>query len=111
MEQIRRTVRRKRLRSRVSGKPDRPRVSVFRSNRTVTVQLIDDAHQRTLAAVVSKPKAKQTKMAQATTAGAELAKMAAKAGIKRVVFDRGGYKYHGRIKAIADALRQGGLDF
>lgn len=100
-----------RLRTRMLGTALQPRVSVFRSLTRVTVQLIDDRAGVTLATVSQGGKAKGTKVEQAIAAGKELAEKAKAAGITRVVFDRGGWKYHGRIKALAEALREGGLTF
>ncbi|HKE99124.1 MAG TPA: 50S ribosomal protein L18 [Actinomycetes bacterium] len=101
-----------RVRKRVSGTPERPRLSVFRSNRHIYAQLIDDVNGRTLAAAGSVQAAGAgDKTATARRVGAELATRAKAAGIGAVVFDRGGYKFHGRVKALADAAREGGLDF
>ena len=109
----RRLRRRRRVRARVSGTADRPRLSVYRSNRGVFVQLIDDAKGHTLAAVNwTEPELRGLGAAeQATKAGALLAERAKAAGIEACVFDRGGYRYHGRVKALAEAAREGGLAF
>lgn len=104
----RRQRRHKRIRARVRGTAARPRASVFRSAKRVTVQLIDDTSGQTLVAVQSVP-AKGTKTEQASVVGQAIAKQALAAGIKQVVFDRGGYKYHGRVKAVAEGMRQSGL--
>ncbi len=104
--------RKARVRSTISGTADRPRMSVYISNRHVSVQLIDDEAKRTLAAtttVGSKQKATMTELA--TLAGEEIAKKAKKAKISSVVFDRNGRQYHGRIKALAEAARKNGLEF
>jgi large subunit ribosomal protein L18 len=109
----RRTRRRRRIRSRAWGTADRPRLSVFRSNRGVVAQLVDDEQGSTIASVrwfeadlrTLKP------MEQATRAGELLAQRAKDAGVESCVFDRGGYKYHGRVKALADGARSGGLRF
>ena len=107
----RRLKRRRRVRAKVRGTATRPRISVFRSNRGIFAQLIDDDAGRTLAAVNwTEPELQSLKpMEQATRAGALLAQRANAAGIERAVFDRGGYQYHGRVKALADGAREGGL--
>ena len=103
--------RRRRVRAKVSGSPERPRVSVFRSNRGVAAQLVDDVAGHTLAAVswTEAPLRKLGRLEQAEQAGKLLAERAKAAGVEAVVFDRGGYQYHGRVKAFADGLREGGL--
>lgn len=116
---IQRRARRKRgLRKRVLGSPSRPRLSVFRSLRHIYAQIIDDLSGRTLLTVssvspriVGKSKAGGGNCEAATAVGRVLAEDAAKAGVRRVVFDRGGYAFHGRIRALADAARKGGLEF
>ena len=107
----RRLRRRRRVRAKVRGTATRPRISVFRSNRGVFLQLIDDDSGRTLAAVNwTEPElAKLSRMEQATKAGALLAERAKAAGIERAVFDRGGYQYHGRVRAAAEGAREAGL--
>jgi large subunit ribosomal protein L18 len=107
----RRLRRRRRVRAKVRGTTQRPRISVFRSNRGVFLQLIDDDAGRTLAAANwTEPELKDLpRMDQATRAGALLAERAKAAGIDRAVFDRGGYRYHGRVRAIAEGAREGGL--
>ena len=110
----RRMRRRRRVRAKVRGSADRPRLSVFRSNRGVFAQLIDDDAGKTLAASswLDLPKAfKGDKTEQAAEVGKRLAANAKKAGVESVVFDRGGYLYHGRVKALADSAREGGLSF
>jgi large subunit ribosomal protein L18 len=109
----RRSRRHKRVRKHVFGTAERPRLVVFRSNRGIAAQLVDDQEGKTLAAAswLNVRKAKGTKSEQATEVGKLLAQNAKKAGIESVVFDRGGYLYHGRVKALADAARQGGLSF
>ena len=109
----RRLKRRRRVRARVRGSAERPRISVFRSNRGIFAQLIDDDAGRTVAAVVWTEDALKTlpRMEQATKAGQTLAERAKAAGIERAVFDRGGYRYHGRVKALAEGAREGGLAF
>jgi large subunit ribosomal protein L18 len=103
--------RRRRVRAKVHGTASRPRISVFRSNRGIFAQLIDDDAGRTLAAVNWTESSLRglTPMEQATRAGALLAERAEAAGIDTAVFDRGGYQYHGRVKALADGAREGGL--
>ena len=105
--------RHRRVRRRVAGTAERPRLAVFRSNRHIYAQLIDDRAGRTLAAAGSLAvgDGEGDKKAAARRVGAELAQRAKAAGITAVVFDRGGYQYHGRVKALADAAREGGLDF
>ncbi len=102
------------MRGKVSGTSERPRVVVSRSNRGITAQIVDDNAGRTLAAaswLQLKKDFKGSKSDQAAEVGKRLAQSAKKAGIERVVFDRGGYLYHGRVKALADGAREGGLDF
>jgi large subunit ribosomal protein L18 len=106
--------RHRRVRGKVRGTVGRPRLAVFRSNRGVFAQLIDDDGGRTLAAAswLDLPKSfKGDKSEQAAEVGKRLAAAAKEAGIESVVFDRGGYLYHGRVKALADGAREGGLDF
>jgi large subunit ribosomal protein L18 len=105
--------RRRRVRARISGTAERPRLSVFRSNRGVFAQLIDDTNGRTLAAVnwIEPELRKLTASDQAKKAGELLAERAKAAGVETCVFDRGGYQYHGRVKALADGAREGGLAF
>jgi large subunit ribosomal protein L18 len=105
--------RHKRVRKQLSGTAERPRLVVFRSNRGIAAQLVDDTAGRTLAAASSLDvrSAKGTKSDQAAEVGKLLAANAKKADVKTVVFDRGGYLYHGRVKALADAAREGGLEF
>jgi large subunit ribosomal protein L18 len=105
--------RRRRVRAKVHGSAVRPRISVFRSNRGVFAQLIDDDAGVTLASVQWTEEALRTlkPMEQATEAGKLLAERAKAAGIETAVFDRGGYQYHGRVKALAEGAREGGLVF
>jgi large subunit ribosomal protein L18 len=109
----RRLKRRRRVRAKVRGTAERPRISVFRSNKGIFAQLIDDDSGRTIAAVnwTEEPLRKLKPMEQATRAGELLAERAKAAGIETAVFDRGGYQYHGRVKALADGAREGGLAF
>ena len=105
----------RRIRKIVSGTAERPRLSVFRSNAQISVQLIHDEAGKTLLSVSSLSKEiaekKGTKTEQAALVGAAVAEKAKAAGIEVVVFDRNGYLYHGRVKALADAARNGGLNF
>ncbi len=106
--------RHRRVRKNVVGTAERPRLAVFRSNSGIEAQLIDDHAGKTLAAASSLNLTKSfkgNKTAQAAEVGKTLADAAKKAGIESVVFDRGGYLYHGRVKALADAAREGGLRF
>ena len=102
------------MRSKVAGTAQRPRLAVFRSNRGIEAQLVDDENGRTVAAAswLGLGKSfKGDKSAQATEVGTLLAANAKTAGVEAVVFDRGGYLYHGRVKALADGAREGGLQF
>jgi large subunit ribosomal protein L18 len=106
--------RHRRVRGKVAGTAGRPRLAVFRSNRGIEAQLVDDETGRTVAAAswISLGKAfKGDKSAQAAEVGKLLAANAKQAGVEAVVFDRGGYLYHGRVKALADGAREGGLQF
>jgi large subunit ribosomal protein L18 len=106
--------RHRRVRGKVAGTAERPRVSVFRSNVGIYAQLVDDTSGRTVAAaswLQLKKSFKGTKSEQAAEVGKLLAANAKKAGIEACVFDRGGYLYHGRVKALADGAREGGLRF
>jgi large subunit ribosomal protein L18 len=105
--------RRRRVRAKVRGTAERPRLSVFRSNRGIQAQVIDDVAGHTLAAVNwTEDDLKALKsMDQAKRAGELLAERAKAAGVESVVFDRGGYRYHGRVKALADGAREKGLAF
>ncbi len=105
--------RRKRVRSKVTGSPERPRLSVFRSNRGVFAQLVDDRSGKTIAAVnwIEADLRKLEPMEQAKKVGSLLAERAKDAGVTTCVFDRGGYRYHGRVKALAEGAREGGLEF
>jgi large subunit ribosomal protein L18 len=105
--------RRRRVRARVVGRAERPRLSVYRSNRGVFAQLIDDSAGRTLAAVNwTEPELRKLSASeQAKRAGELLAERAKAAGVESCVFDRGGYKFHGRVKALAEGAREKGLQF
>lgn len=104
----------RRIRKKVSGTSMVPRLSVFRSNKQIYAQVIDDTTGKTLASASSfknKATEKVTKVEQAAIIGKEVAAKAIKAGIETVVFDRNGYLYHGRVKSLADSAREGGLKF
>jgi large subunit ribosomal protein L18 len=105
--------RRRRVRAKVRGTAERPRISVFRSNRGISAQLIDDLAGHTLAAVNwTEPELRElSPMEQARRVGGTLAQRAQAAGVDAVVFDRGGYQYHGRVQALAEGAREGGLRF
>jgi large subunit ribosomal protein L18 len=109
----RRLKRRRRVRAKIHGTAERPRISVFRSNRGLFVQLIDDDSGRTIVAVNWTEEALRGlgPMEQSKRIGAELAQRAKAAGVERAVFDRGGYQYHGRVQALAEGAREGGLQF
>lgn len=103
-----------RIRGKISGTAERPRLAVYRSNKEMYVQLINDEVGNTLAAASTRDKdfaRNGSKVEQSKTLGATLAKRAAEKGISSVVFDRGGYLYHGRVKAVAEGAREGGLKF
>jgi large subunit ribosomal protein L18 len=104
----------KRIRNRLAGTPERPRLAVFRSVNHIYAQVIDDQQGHTLVAAGSTEKdlrGKGGNVEGAKTIGKAVAERAKEKGIKRVVFDRGGYQYHGRVKALADAAREAGLEF
>ncbi len=120
MDKLTRRSRRKRsIRKRISGSPAKPRMCVHKSNRNINVQIIDDIEGKTLCSVstlsdVLKSKLKSScrkKVECGTALGEEVAKAASSKGIRKVVFDRGGYRYHGVVKAIAEAARKNGLEF
>jgi len=112
IKQLKRGRRKGRVRAKVSGTADCPRLSVFRSNRGIYAQLIDDEIGQTLAAVSAREiKSKSKKIDAGFELGKLIAKKAADKGIAKAVFDRNGYKYHGRVKALADGARAGGLQF
>jgi large subunit ribosomal protein L18 len=103
-----------RVRKRIHGTGERPRLAVFRSNRYIYAQVIDDSQGRTLASASSQEadfRASSLNIATAAKVGEILAGRAKDAGVSSVVFDRGGYKFHGKVKALADAAREAGLDF
>lgn len=100
-----------RVRQRVQGTSERPRLAVFRSLKHTYAQLVDDVTNRTLMTVSSQSLPEGKKTAKSSQVGKAIAARAKAAGITRVVFDRAGYKYHGRVKAVADGAREGGLEF
>ena len=111
---VSREIRHKRVRTKISGTAERPRLSVFRSNKGIYVQVIDDVAAKTLVSASTLDKEVKTKASNIEAAkevGELIAKRAIKAGIKTVVFDRGGYIYHGKVKALAEAAREAGLEF
>jgi len=105
----------KRIRGKISGTSTRPRLTVFRSNSEIYAQLVDDSSGKTITTVSSMgktdAKVKGSKSDKAKSVGAAIAKIAVGKGIQQVVFDRNGYLYHGRVKAVADGAREGGLKF
>ena len=104
----------RRVRGKISGSAELPRLSVYRSNKEIYAQLIDDKDGKTLASASSREKgvdAKGTKVEVSSAVGKAIAEKAKAAGIEKVVFDRNGFVYHGRIKALADGAREGGLQF
>lgn len=112
-----RVKRHRRIRRRITGNPSRPRLSVFRSNMHIYAQVIDDVQGHTLVSASTKDKEAreslngQRKLDQARMVGTLVAERALRAGITQVVFDRGGFTYHGRVRAVADAAREAGLKF
>jgi large subunit ribosomal protein L18 len=114
IKRVRRARRKQGVRKEILGVPDRPRLSVFRSLNHVYAQVIDDLTGKTLASASTRDKGfsdKGAKMAEATAVGKLVAQRAKDKGVSKVVFDRNGYLYHGRIKALADGAREGGLQF
>jgi large subunit ribosomal protein L18 len=103
--------RKARIRAKISGTADRPRLAIFRSHKYIYAQIIDDTKGNTLASFDSRQSKAKKPVDQAAEVGAEIAKKAKAAKISRVVFDRGGYLYTGKIKMVADAARTGGLEF
>ncbi len=109
--------RHQRIRAKISGTAERPRLNVFRSLEHIYVQVIDDVAGRTLASASTLDKSLESELSgknkreQATAVGKVIAQRAKDAGISQVIFDRGGYLYHGRVKALADGAREGGLEF
>lgn len=114
IKRVRRTRRKQGIRKEIFGMPDRPRLSVFRSLNHVYAQVIDDLTGKTIVSASTRDKGFSTdggKTAEATAVGKALATRAKEKGVSKVVFDRNGYLYHGRIKALADGAREGGLQF
>jgi len=103
--------RHRRVRGKITGTAERPRLAVYRSNSDVYVQVIDDAKGHTLAAADSRTVKSGDKSAKAKATGLIIAERAKAAGVSSVVFDRGGFLYHGRVKALAEGAREGGLEF
>ncbi|NOZ55592.1 MAG: 50S ribosomal protein L18 [Calditrichaeota bacterium] len=110
--------RKKRIRKKVHGTPERPRLVVFRSAKHIYAQLVDDVNQKTLTGVSTvtptlrdELQGVASKVEKAKLVGKAIAEKAKELGVTRVVFDRGGYRYHGRVKAVADGAREGGLEF
>jgi len=116
-KQVRRMRRKRHVRKRVSGTPDRPRLTVSRSHKNIYAQIVDDIGGKTLVAASTRETALREKLpsggnkAAAEAVGEALAVKATEAGIKKVVFDRNGYPFHGRVKELAEAARKGGLEF
>lgn len=103
--------RKARIRARISGSAEKPRLVVFRSNQNISAQLIDDTTGKTIASANDIKESKGSKTERAQSVGKKLAESAQSAKISKCVFDRNGYKYHGRVKALADAAREAGLQF
>lgn len=110
-KETKRAARHARIRKVVKGTAARPRLAIFRSLSDIYAQLVDDDARKTILGSSSLKVKKGTKTEQAKEVGTEIAKLASEKGIKEIVFDRGGYKYHGRVKALADGAREGGLKF
>ncbi len=110
-KQVRRDRRRGKIRSKISGTSERPRLSVFKSNRGMFLQIIDDVEMTTIVSANMKEIKKGTKTEKAKELGKIIAEKALLKNIKSVVFDRGGFQYHGRIKAVAEGAREAGLNF
>ncbi len=115
---LQRRRRKRHVRKKVTGTPDRPRLTVFRSHKNIAAQIVDDMAGRTVVSVSSLEKALKEKLAgtggnkaAAKVVGETLAAKATEAGVRKVVFDRNGYPFHGRVKELADAARKGGLEF
>ena len=111
LKTTRRSRRKKGLRKRIFGTPDRPRLTVFRSNRNIYAQIINDVTGKTVASAASGTSEGGSSVAAASAVGKQLEENAKAAGVSQVRFDRNGFHYHGRIKALADAAREGGLSF
>lgn len=109
---LRRTKIRMGIRKKISGTPETPRVSVYRSNKAIYVQIIDDINGKTVAFASSRELGSTTvNVSISSSVGKKLAEKAVAAGVEKVVFDRGGYPYHGNVKALAEGAREGGLKF
>ncbi len=111
LRKLRRNRRKRGIRKRILGTPDRPRLTVFRSQKHIYAQVIDDVTGKTVAAATSMKLDRSWDVKAASAVGNELAEKARTAGVQAVQFDRNGYKYHGRVKALAEAAREGGLKF
>lgn len=112
LRKLRGRARRKvRIRKKVQGTAERPRLSVFRSHKQIYAQVIDDTQGKTLASACTKGASDGGKIDSAKAVGSDLAKACLDKGIEKVVFDRSGYRYHGRVRALADAAREAGLNF
>jgi large subunit ribosomal protein L18 len=111
LKTVKREVRRRRIRSKLSGSAARPRLAIFKSNKYIYAQLVDDASSKTVVSSSGKDSKAKTKTEQSVFVGKDIASKAIASNIKKVVFDRGGYIYTGRVKALADAAREGGLEF
>jgi large subunit ribosomal protein L18 len=109
VKKVNRTRRHARVRSKISGTAETPRMSVYRSNAHLFVQMIDDVNGKTIASLSTKTIKKGTKTEKSLEVGKAVAEAVLKLGVKRAVFDKGGYKYHGRVAAIASAAREAGL--
>ncbi len=109
--EVKRVMRHERVRSKISGTTEVPRLSVYRSNKNIVAQIIDDVNGTTLVSANSLKLSNASNIEGAKEVGKLLAEKAKKAGITKVVFDRGGYLYHGRVKALAEAARESGLEF
>lgn len=103
--------RHRRVRKKVTGTPERPRLAVYRSNKHIYAQVIDDLAGRTLAASSTSAAGEGAPREKAKNVGVDIAAKAKEAGITRVTFDRGGFRYHGRVQAVAEGAREGGLEF
>jgi len=111
MKSLKRERRHKRITSKVQGTTARPRLSVYRSNRSLHIQMVDDGLGKTILGLKSNVSEGGTPLEKAFNAGVKVSEMAQKSGIKEVVFDRGGFKYAGQVKALAEGARKGGLKF
>jgi large subunit ribosomal protein L18 len=111
IKKIQRERRKKRIRAKIFGMSDKPRLSVFRSNKYISAQLVDDSKGKTLAAATSKNTKGKTVLERAKAVGAEIAEQAKAKKIVKAIFDRGGYLYTGSVKAVADGAREAGLKF